>query len=383
MESAIALLFFAIIILLMIGLVVQIQADFVSLSNRIQKILSLERKRAGENAEISWIGKYDVMLRSLGTNTTIRYVYVYINGSRAPSFSVPVKDLVAIVNGSLRAHYYGDGIRLGSKRVRVNLEQFGDWRIFYNLQQISSGSSSLVQVPIPSDTDPGRFFPDEQFLNTSWLDFGADGYALFRNLSATTRPRVDTGLSSGDNWTVCLWLKVVNHKNWADPWVVLDADSLQVMVDPNFDGAEYHPKVFLRVASVDLVQGSSYVNATEWNHYCLVTNGTQMFFYVNGRIADTEGQPGELSVSYIQLPHQKYEMAELAVFDDLFVAKGFLESTAVRALASNAIFDPGYPYLYFSFDRLTNVVSRIDLVSDLGVVFTSSSSKVAGSEVSP
>ncbi len=373
MESAIALLFFAIIILLMIGLVVQIQADFISLSNNVQKILALERERAKENAEITWRGRYDVILRNLGTNTSIRYIYVYVNGSKVPSFRLPVEDLVAIVNGTLRPHYYSGGLLLAPNvRVRLNLEQVGHWRILYNLKQIESGSSTLLQVPIPSDTDPDLYFPDERFLNTSWLDFGADGYALYRNLSAITRPRVNTGLSTGENWTACLWLRIVDHKNWGSPWTVLDMDSIQVMVDPNFDGTEYHPRVFLRIAGTDLAQGDDYVNASDWNHYCAVTNGTHMFFYVNGRLVDIEDQPSSLSVSYIELPHQQYEKAEVAAFDDLYVAKRYLEPSAVRALAANAIFDPGAPYLYFSFDRLPNVITRIDLVTELGVVFTSS-----------
>jgi len=372
-ESAIALLFFAIIILLMIGLVVQIQTDFLSLSNNVQKILALERERAKENAEINWMGRYDVTLRNLGTNTSVRYIYIYVNGSRVPNFRLKVEDLVAIVNGTLRPHYYSEGLLLGPNvRVRLNLEQFGHWRILYNLEQIASGSSSLLQVPIPSDTDPSKYFPDEQFLNASWLDFGADGYALYRNLSAVTRPRVDTGLSSGENWTVCLWLKIIDHKNWGSPWTVLDMDSIQIMVDPNFDGGEYHPRVFLRVAGTDLVQGTDYANATNWNHYCLVSNGTHMLFYVNGRVVDMKSQPSPLSVSYIQLPHQQYEKAEVAAFDDLYIARRYLEPSAVRALAANAIFDPGVPYIYFSFDRLPNIITRIDLVTDLGVIFASS-----------
>ncbi len=373
MESAIALLFFAIIILLMIGLVVQMQADFISLSGSVQKILALERERAKENAEIVWRGRYDVMLRNLGTNTSIRYIYVYVNGSKVPTFRLPVEDLVTIVNGTLRPHYYSGGLVLGPNvRVRLNLEQFGHWRILYNLNQIASGSSALLQVPIPSDTDPGRYFPDERFLNTSWLDFGADGYALYRNLSAITRPRVNTGLSTGENWTACLWLRIIDHQNWGSPWTVLDIDSIQVMVDPNFNGSEYHPKIFMRVAGVDLEQGSDYVNATDWNHYCVVTNGTKMFFYVNGRLVDVDDQPSSLSVSYVELPHQQYEKAKVAAFDDLYIAKKYLEASAVRALAANAIFDPGAPYIYFSFDRLPNYVTRIDLVTDLGVVFSSS-----------
>ncbi len=373
MESAIALLFFAIIILLMIGLVVQIQADFVSLSNNVQKILALERERAKENAEINWMGRYDVTLRNLGTNTSIRYIYVYVNGSRVPNFRLKVEDLVAIVNGTLRPHYYSEGLPLGPNvRVRLNLEQFGHWRILYNLNQIASGSSTLLQVPLPSDTDPAKYFPDEQFLNASWLDFGADGYALYRNLSSVTRPKVSTGLASGENWTACLWLKIIGHRNWGSPWTVLDMDSIQIMVDPNFDGGEYHPKVFLRVSGTDLVQETDYANATDWNHYCLVSNGTHMLFYVNGRVVDMKSQPSPLSISYIQLPHQQYEKAEVAAFDDLYIATRYLEPSAVRALAANAIFDPGVPYVYFSFDRLPNVITRIDLVTDLGVIFASS-----------
>ncbi len=387
MESAIALLFFMVIILLMIGLVLQIQADFLSLSTNEQRILSLERERAKENAEMEWIGGYDLYLSNIGTNTSIRYVYVYVNGSRSPSYYLDVHNLTALNctqdYGCIPIwNYYASegGILLKpNSRIRLNLQQFGDWRILYNQAQISRGSSNLKQVLIPSESRPIKYFKDEQFLNTSWLDFGADGYALYRNLSAITRPVVDTGFPSGPNWTACFWLKIVAPQASPDNWTVLDLDSFQVMVDPNVEGSESYPKIFIRVngptGPIDLTQSTNYVNATGWNHYCIVTNETKLIFYVNGRKVDIKGYSSSYSISQIRLPHRKYEKAKIAAFDDLYVTPNYLDENNIRALAARAMPSNPTNYIYFSVDQLSNRITRVDVLTDMGVVFTSSRPK--------
>lgn len=381
MESAIALVFFLTLILLTIGLVVQMQADFVSFSNEVQKVLAIERERAKENAIMEWRGRYDVLLSNIGTNTSIKFIYIYLNGSKAPNYVVDVKDLVAIINESIKPHYFADGLLLGPNvKVRLNLEQFGDWRILYNLERLEAGDTSgLLPVMIPSASDPGSYyFEDERFLNVTWLDLGPHGYALFRKKMAgatTFKPEVRFDFGDGKEWTVCFWLKIKDPAS-SSKWTVLDVDTFKAMIDST---DIEKPKLFFRVGNDYLEQGSDYVNATEWHHYCLVTsegesNKAVLRLYVDGRsVKEIASNVGDPSPQYLQLPNPQDLKAGVVAYDDIFIANKALDEEDISRLAKNRVFEPmGANYLYFSFEKLKNEVTRVDLVSEMGVVFTSS-----------
>ncbi len=333
MNEAIALLIFGAMLIILLIMFSYAQVSLASLSAKLGKKIGMERERVKENLKAAWAGSYHIILVNDGSRDAIpSYIYAYINGSRVPIYR---KDLD---NNVLKA---------GLPEI-VSLQWFGA------KPDLDKGYARLFS------TDPSIYFIDRNFLSGDELDFGPNGYSLHRSSGAGDLA-TDIRFAKSKKWSLCSWIKVERGADRSQILIEANATSRNNDIDLYFDAenSEIKARYGFTVLSSN---GNS--DPFSWNHYCVVITKDKMLLYING----------VLESSANILFHSSFRVRSIALkdpsigywVDDLFIAPKALTDSQVRLLAAGS--EPSIrKYVEFPFNNLTNEITRVDVITDLGI----------------
>ena len=326
MNEAIVLLMLGIIVIMLLIAFLYTQSTSTSISIQLYKKINLENERAKEDLKAVWTGDYHVILvNDGGRDLLLSWIYVYVNGSRVPLYSKDMGNILLEAGDSMNLSL----LEFGAK---PDLDRYGYARL-------------------PSN-DPTIYFSDQYFLSGDVLDFGSLNYSLRRDPGAGD---LEVELGSGSSeLTLCAWIKV--ESNAAEDQVIIDADGLKIYYNAGDNSIE----VSVKKATLEPTEE---IDPGEWNHFCVVVKEKKAWLYVNGLLNSYKEVKGTLNIRRLTLkrPDVRYWVDDL-----LFVPTG-LEDSQVRGIAAGAPQAPNY--VRFTFDRLVNEISRIDVVTDLGISY--------------
>ncbi len=338
MNEAIALLIFGAMLIILLLTFSYAQVSLASLSAKLSKRVSLERERSREDLKAAWAGSYHVILSNDGSrDVMLSDIYVYVNESRIP-----------IYRGDLN----NELLKAGSYKM-ISLQRFGA------KPDLDKGYARLFS------TDPSTYFIDRHFLSGDELDFGPNGYSLHRGPGSGDLT-ASLNLGRSRRWSLCSWIKV-------EP----EASRDQVIVEAKVRSGENIELYFsatrskIEAAIGWVVLSPDGIDPASWNHYCIIIEEHMPFLYkaslyVNGALKNS---------TYIFIPQYwpiKVESIMLGDpgidywVDNLFIAPVALSNSQVRLLAANG--KPPMKYVEFPFDYLVNNITRIDVVTDLGII---------------
>ncbi len=371
MDSAIGLIFFVFLTVIALSFFLSAQTSASQSVVEMRKKLEMERERSKESVLIRWLDRYSLLIVNRGRPTVLRYLYVHINGSRTPTF---FKELSINDTNLPAGTWTGPGVPLGEgESVKVSLLEY---------------VRPYLKCDQPDCTGFVTLYDDRGVGDLRWgdnpvaagLEEGLRGYSLRVDLDHDNWGEGHSWLSPSYNSTGCSWIMVTNPEGSGSPWLLLKLQDIEFWVDPHSGS----PRVIARLTNgVELDQPDDGAAPDGWNHYCVTTrrywNGTNwisyFYFLVNGQIVDLESlvdNDFQLNLSRIVLP-QSTSMADEAWFDEIFVATVYLTPSQVRKLSF------GYPpgglstasYSMFSFEDVNSRITAVEIVTDLGRVFSS------------
>ncbi len=326
MNEAIALLILGIFVIMLLITFLYIQTASTRISVELYKKISLENERAKENLKAVWIGDYHVMLINDGSrDLLLSNIYVYVNGSRVPLYSEYMANIPLEAGDSIN-------ISLLEFGARPDIDRYGYVRLLSN--------------------DPAIYFSDRYFLSGDVLDPGPLNYSLRRDPGAGD---LEVGISGSNDLSLCVWIKV--ESNATKDQVIVDADDLKIY----YDASDGSIEASVKKVSLKPTEG---IDPGEWNHFCIVVRDKKAWFYVNGLLNSYKKVKGKFNVRRLTL---KRPIIRYWVDDLIFVPTG-LEDPQIRRIA--AIGTPqASSYVRFKFDELVNEISRVDVVTDLGISY--------------
>ncbi len=338
MDEAIALLIFGAMLMILLLMFSYAQVSLASLSSQLNKKMNLERERSKEDLKATWAGNYHIILANDGSrDIMLSYIYAYINGSKIPIYREDLNNEV---------------LKAGSSKM-ISLQLFG--------AKPDLDNPNLKGARLFS-TDPSIDFIDKYFLSGDELDFGPNGYSLHRS-PGTGDLTTQLKFSNSRQWSLCSWIKV--EPKASRDQIIVEAKA-EFWFGENiylyFDAKK--SKIEARFGWI-LLSSNEEVDPTSWNHYCIVITESEALFYVNGILESSTyifyHFPFRVRYLILRDPDINYWI------DDLFIAPEALGDSQVRLLAAGS--EPSTKkYIEFHFDNLTNEVTRIDVITDLGIV---------------
>ncbi len=372
MDSAIGLIFFVFLTVIALSFFLSAQTTASQSVVKMRKKLEMERERSKESILIRWLDRYNLLVVNRGRSTVLRYLYVHINGSRTPTF---FKELSINDTNLPAGTWAGSGVPLGEgESVKVSLLEY----VKPHMDCDHPDCTGFVTVYDDRDVGDLRWGNNPVAAR---LEEGLRGYSLHVDLNYDNWGVGHFQLPSNYNYTGCSWIMVTNPRGSGSPWLLLKLQDFEFWVDPHSGS----PRVIARLANgVELDQPDERVAAPEdWSHYCVTTrrywNGTnwisEFYFLVNGRIVDFESEVDsgfQPNLNQINLP-QSTNMADDAWFDEIFAAPVYLTPSQVRKLSFGDLPDGLSPTSYsrFSFENVRNRITAVEIVTDLGRVFSS------------
>lgn len=326
MNEAIVLFILGTVALVLLVAYLYTQTALTTLSIQLSEKMNLERERTKENLEAAWAGKYHVILVNDGSrDLRLSRIYVYVNGSKIPLYD---KDM----DGALLEAGDFMNVSLLEFGAKSDLDRYGYARLTSN--------------------NPSIYFADEYFLSGDTLDFGPNNYSLRRDPGAGDLT-AHLGFGSGTNRSLCAWIKM--EPNATDDQMLIDADDIKIYYDA-------HDKTIKASVKGTTLIPTEEIDPGEWNHFCIITEGKNASLYMNGLLDSNGTFGGSLRLDQVALkaPSVRYWI------DDLLIAPYSLNGSQVRLVAATGKL-PLSNYVLFSFDELVNDISRIDVVSDLGI----------------
>ncbi len=374
LENAIGVLIFGLIIVMVLALFLTAQVSLFSTSSVVDKRIEFERARSKENVRISWLSDKEILITNNGPrDTVIRYLYLYYEGSNAPSLYIPLNvrlkvgeskrvDLEALVLSSSNDPYSGLPHSSNGKKYYLCYDGFtpsnhGD----YETECFVEHSS--------------------EFPSKDKLDSGVKGYSLFRNSSShgTLQAILHELNNVGSHWTVCAWLKVNLSSSKGDFSLIKFHNDVYFNYDKDLN------IIYAEIIKSHCCHGhplelgrfeENPSNPSEWGLYCVTINKTSgpcgckttINFYVNGLLVDSA------TFSY----HPEYKPFKVEIpsnnpsdywIDSIYLTNRTLSDGEIKMLLN--LNKPQGWNIDFSFDYGLKEVARVDVVTDLGNMFSS------------
>ena len=378
MDSAIGLIFFVFLTIIALSFFIVAQTTASQSIMKMRKKLDMERERAKENLLIRWLDSYHLLVTNTGRATILRYIYVHINGSRTPTY---VRELTLNDTNLPAGSWSGTGVPLGEgESVKISLLNY------VKPKMTCDHPDCTGFVTVYDDRGVGDLRWGNNPIAASLTD-GYRGYSLRVDLDYDNWGIGHFQLPSNYNYTGCAWMRVINPRGSGSPWLLLKFQDFEFWVDPHSG----RPRVIAKVTNgIELDQPDERIAPPDlWNYYCITTrrywNGSawlsEFFFLINGRIVDNETQINsgfQPNLNQIDLP-QSTSMADEAWFDELFASPRYLSPAQVRKLVYGEIPEGLGPsdYSRFSFEDVSKRITAVDLVTDLGRVFSSEARAVS------
>ncbi len=366
MENVIGILAFGLIAVMLLALFLAAQASLFSTSSEISKKVHAERTRSKENVRIYWLSDKKILVTNSGSRDTIvRYIYMYYKGSRVPS-------LYASLNVELKV---GESKKIDLEALILSS---GAGNPLDSIPRSSNGKEYYLCYDGFKPSNPGDYetecFKEDssEFPSKDKLDSGVEGYSLFRNESSNKKlqAKLQELNKVGDHWTACAWLKInLSSGN-------KDSTLIKFHNDVSFNYNKDLSIIYATIGTSKLgLSEDNPSNPSEWGLYCVTISRTgshihktTIKFYVNGLLVDSS------TLFHYQSPKPfKVEIPANPPFDywidNIYLVNRTLSDGEIRML-SNLDKPPGWS-INFSFDYGLEKVDRIDVVTDLGNIFSS------------
>ncbi len=367
LENAIGVLIFGLIALMILGLFFTAQASLFSTSSIVREKVDFERVRSKENVRIYWLSDKDILITNNGPrDTVVRYIYLYYEGSNVPSLYAPL-NLTLKVRESKKLDLEALLLSLGTGNPLSNLPHSRNGKKYYLCYDGFTPSNH-------GDYETECFTEDSsEFPSKDKLDSGVEGYSLLRNESShnALQAILNELNNVGSHWTACAWLKVDLSSGNRDYSLVKFHNDIYFNYDKDLGIIYANVSGHFPLGR----SGDNPSNPSEWGLYCVTINRTNMLhglrtvkFYVNGLLVDSTTLPHG--------PQYKPFKVELPAnppfnywIDGIYLTNRTLRDGEVRMLF-NLDKPPGWN-ITFSFDYGLKGIGRIDVVTDLGNVFSS------------
>ncbi len=374
MDNVIGILIFGMVALMLLALFLTAQASLFSTSSEVRKKVHAERARSKENVRIYWLSDKEILITNNGPrDTVIRYIYMYYEGSDVPSLYVPL-NIELKVGESKRVNLETLILASGTGNPLNGLPHSKNGKKYYLCYDGFSSSN-------PRDYETECFTEDSsEFPSKDKLDSGIEGYSLFRNRSShrTLQAILQELNNVGGHWTACVWLKINLSSGNKDFSLIKFHNDVYLNYDKDLD-VIYAEIVRMHRVSHLIELGLSKdnpSNPSEWGLYCITINRTEgecgckatIKFYVNGVLIDSANIP-----YHPQFKLFKVEIPANSPFDywidNVYLTNETLNDGEIKMLLN--LDKPPSWNINFSFDYGLKELNRVDVITDLGNVFSS------------
>ena len=298
----------------------------------------------------------------------MRYLYIYPEGSRVPSKYVSL-NMTLHVGESRRISLAAMGIIPDPMSIIDSLPHGpGHGNVKYYLCYDGYNGTNY---DVECFTEHSSEFPSKDRL-----DYGIQGYSLFRKKGTHTRLAIISELNkNGDHWSACAWLKI-NLTSGNE-----DFSLIQFHQEVSFNYDEDLGIIYAAVGSghghggVELGRtADNPSNPSDWNLYCVTIDSegggchhASASFYVNGVLVDSSSHVnGPFKLFQVELPaNPPFDYW----IDDIFLTNHTLSNGEIRMLSN--LDELGTWGIRFSFDYTLRKPRKILAVTDLGNVFSS------------